>query len=203
MAEFYHDLITEKSFTTLQDLKRKFNFILIGGWAIFLYSKTLKSKDIDLIVDYNELDKIRKEFQLFKNERLMKYEIKIEEIDIDIYLPHFSKLGFPAEEIKNYCQSIEGFLVPIPEVLLIMKIFTFNNRKGTIKGRKDLIDIFGLLKKEKINWRKYKELVKKHNLEKINQEFKDLISSQISISELDLLNHQIAKLKKETLKYLS
>jgi len=203
MAEFYHDLTTEKSFLTLQDLKRKFNFILIGGWAIFLYSKTLKSKDIDLIIDYNELDKIRKEFQLFKNERLKKYEIKIEEIDIDIYLPHFSKLGFPAEEIKNYCQSIEGFLAPIPEVLLIMKIFTFNNRKGTTKGRKDLIDIFSLLKEEKINWRKYKELVEKYNLNKINEELKNLISSQTAIPELNLLNHQIAKLKREVSKNLS
>jgi len=200
--EFYHDLITEKSFKTLQQLKNKYDFILIGGWAIFLYSKALKSKDIDLIVDYDELDKLRKGFQLFKNERLKKYEIKIEEIDIDIYLSHFSKLGFPIEEIKNYCQSIEGFLAPIPEVLLIMKVFTFGERKGTTKGKKDLIDIFGLLKEEKINWQKYKELVEKYNLKKINEELKNLVSSQTAIPELNLLNHKISKLKKVVLKNL-
>ena len=202
MPEFYHDLITKKSFEALQQLKKKYNFILIGGLAIFLYSRTLKSKDIDLIIDYDELDKLRKDFQLFKNERLQKYEIKIEGIDIDIYLPHFSKLGFPIEEIKNYCQSIEGFLAPIPEVLLIMKAFTFGERKGTTKGKKDLIDIFGLLKEEKINWRKYKDLVEKYNLKKINEELKNLISSQAAIPELNLLNHQIAKLKREVLKNL-
>lgn len=202
MPEFYHDLITEKSWKTLQDLRKKFKFILIGGWAIFLYAKTLKSKDIDIIIDYGELDKIRKGFQLFKNERLKKYEIKIEGVDIDIYLPHFSELGFPVEETKNYCQSIEGFSAPIPEILLLMKVFTFGERKGTVKGKKDLIDIFSLLKEEKINWQKYKELIEKHKLEKINQELKRLISSQTAIPELNLLNHQISKLKKEALKNL-
>ncbi|MDO8743148.1 MAG: hypothetical protein Q7J30_01140, partial [Candidatus Azambacteria bacterium] len=168
----------------------------------FLYSKALKSKDIDIIIDYDELEKIRKDFQLFKNERLKKYEIKIGEIDVDIYLPHFSELGFPIEEIKNHCQPIEGFSAPIPEILLIMKIFTLGERKGTIKGHKDLIDIFSLLKEEKINWQKYKDLVEKYKLEKINQEFKNLISSQTAIPELNLLNHKISKLKKETLRNL-
>ena len=99
--EFYHNLITDKSFKILQDLRKKFDFILIGGWAVFLYTKSLKSKDIDIILDYDELEKIRKEFNLFKNERLKKYEIKIDEVDVDIYLPFFSKLGMPVEEIKN------------------------------------------------------------------------------------------------------
>lgn len=202
MPEFYHELITEKSFKILQDLNKRFKFILIGGWAIFLYSKALKSKDIDLIVDYDELEKIRQDFQLFKNERLKKYEIKTEEIDADIYLPHFSKLGFPVEEIKNYIQSVEGFIVPLPEILLILKTVALAERKGTAKGKKDLIDIFSLLKDEKINWKKYKELIEKYKLEKTNQELKNLISSQSAIPELDLLNYKISKLKKEVLNNL-
>jgi hypothetical protein len=111
-------------------------------------------------------------------------------------------LGFPIEEIKNYCQSIEGFLAPLPEVLLIMKAFTFGERKGTVKGKKDLIDIFSLLKEEKINWQSYKELIEKYNLKEVNEEFKNLISSQSPIPELNLLNHQISKLKKKILKIL-
>ena len=200
MSEFYHGLITEKSFKILQDLRRKFNFILIGGWAIFLYTKTLKSKDIDIIIDYDQLEKLKKEFNVFKNERLKKYEIKIEGIDIDIYLPFFSDLGFPVEELKNYTQTFEGFIVSIPEILLILKGVTFKERKGTVKGGKDLIDIFSLLKEKQIDWQKYKEIIKKYNLEKINQELKNLVSSQGAIPELKLLNHQIAKLKKEILK---
>ena len=202
MSEFYHDLITEKSFKILQNLKRKFDFILIGGWAIFLYTKALKSKDIDIIVDYDELEKFKKEFDIVKNERLKKYEAKVEQIDIDVYLPHYSNIGLPVEEIKKYTQSIEGFNVPIPEVLLILKTYTFFQRKNTTKGRKDLIDIFSLLSKEIINWQEYKELIKKYNLEEINKKLKELISSTKNLPELNLLNHQLSRLKRKILENL-
>lgn len=201
--DFYHDLITEESFKILRDLKRKFDFILIGGWAIFLYTKALKSKDIDIVIGYDELEKLRREFDIFKNERLKKYEIKIEGIDVDIYLPYFSNLGFPVEEIKKYCQSLEGFLVPTPEILLLLKVFTICQRKNTTKGKKDLIDIFSLISQKKIDWQIYKDLIKKHNLEKISQELKKLIASQGAMPELDLSNHKIARLKKETLRKLN
>jgi len=202
MPQYYHDLITEKSFKILQDLKRKFDFILIGGWAVYLYTKASKSKDIDIIVDYDQLEKFKKEFDVFKNERLKKYQVKIEEIDIDIYLPYFSDLKFPIEEIKNYTQSIEGFKVPIPEILLILKVKTYFERKGTTKGEKDFLDIFNLIKNEKINWEKYKELIKRYNLKEINQKLKEIISLPKSIPQLSLLNHQIASLKKKILEKL-
>ena len=53
--EYYQNIITAKSFQILQALKRQYDFILIGGWAVFLYTRTLKSKDIDIIVDYPAL----------------------------------------------------------------------------------------------------------------------------------------------------
>ena len=199
MPGFYHDLITEKSFKILQDLRKKFKFILIGGWAVFLYARALKSKDIDIIVDYDELEKIRKEYALFKNDRLKKYEIKTEETDIDIYLPYFSDLGLKPEEIQNYCQSIEGFLAPVAEILLILKVCAYLERKGSVKGGKDLIDIFSLLKNVKIDWQKYTELIKKYGQEKLSEEFKNLVSGQRAIPELDLSEHKISRLKKEIL----
>ncbi len=202
MTEFYHDLVTEKSFKILQDLKRKFNFILIGGWAVYLYTKALKSKDIDIVVDYEELGKFKKEFPIFKNERFKKYEAKIEEVDIDIYLPYFSDLKFPLEELKNYLQSIEGFKAPIPEVLLILKVNTYLERKGTTKGEKDFLDIFTLISNEKIDWQIYKRLIKKYQLESLNQKLKEIIFSAKSIPQLNLLNHQISRLKKKILKNL-
>ena len=200
--EYYHDLITEKSFKILQNLKKKFKFILIGGWAIFLYTRALKSKDIDIIIDYDELEKFKKEFDIVKNERLKRYEAKIEQIDIDIYLPYYSNIGLSPEEIKKYTQSIEGFEVPIPEVLLILKTYTFFQRKNTTKGRKDLIDIFSLLAKEIINWQEYKELIERYNLEQMSEKLKELISSTKNLPELNLLNHQLSKLKRKILKNL-
>ncbi len=200
--KYYHDLITEKSFKILQDLRREFDFILIGGWAIFLYTKALKSKDIDIIIDYDELEKFKKEFDIVKNERLKKYEAKTGGVDIDIYLLYYSHIGLRVEEIKKHTQSIEGFEVPIPEILLILKTYTFFQRKNTTKGRKDLIDIFSLLLKEIINWQEYKELIKKYNLEEINKKLKELISSTKNLSELNLLNHQLSRLKRKILENL-
>ncbi len=199
MPEFYHQLVTEKSFKLLQDLRKKYKFILIGGWAVFLYSKALKSKDIDIIVDYDELEKIRNNFDLFKNERLKKYEIKIEEVDVDIYLPYFSKLGLSVEEIKNYTNSVEGFLAPTIEMLLILKIYTCGERQGTNKGRKDAIDIFSLIEGEKIDWEKYKNLVTKYKFEKITDELRKLLFSTDSVPELNISNHQMAKMKNKIL----
>lgn len=202
MPEFYHQLITEESFKLLKELKRKYDFILIGGWAVFLYTKTLKSKDIDLVIDYSELGKLRMNFEVFKNERLKKYEIKIKGVDVDIYLPFFSALGFPVEKIQNYVQSLEGFVVPYPEILLILKTATYQERKGTTKGTKDLIDIFSLLKKAEINWQTYQKIIKKYKLQGLNQELKKLITSTGPISELNLNEYQIARLKKQVLKEL-
>jgi len=73
----------------MQDLKKeKFRFIVIGGWAIYLWTGQHKSKDVDIIIpDFKELESLNKRYILKKNDRLKKYEIKIEEIDIDIYLP--------------------------------------------------------------------------------------------------------------------
>jgi len=199
MKELYHDLITKKSFEILKEFKKKFNFILIGGWAVYFYAKTLKSKDIDIIVDYNVLGEIKKEYEVFKNQRLKKYEIKIEGVDIDIYLPFFSKLSFPVEEIKNYTHFIEGFEIPFPEVLLILKIKPCVERIGSLKGRKDLLDIFSLLSKEIIDWNLYKKFIKRYSLQNLNEEFKKIIISVKSLPELRLSCHFISKLKKSVL----
>ena len=199
MAEYYHNLITEKSFKILQDLRKKYQFILIGGWAIFLYSQALKSKDIDIIIEYEELEKLKNDFSVFKNERLKKYEIKIEEIDIDIYLPFYSQLGLPLEKIKQYTQSQEGFIVPWPEILLIFKLGVFVKRKNSAKGQKDFLDIFSLLKSSLINWQKYQEIIKKYSLNQLNDDLKNLVSSAQSLAELNLNEQSIAKLKKKIL----
>jgi len=197
--EYYHSLITEKSFQILKDLRKKYQFVLIGGWAIFLYTKALKSKDIDLIIEYDELKKLKTDFSVYKNERLKKYEIKIEDTDIDIYLPFYSQLGLPIEEIKKYIRSQEGFTVPCPEILLILKTYVFKRRGASPKGKKDLLDIFSLLKSDLINWQIYHGLTKKYNFKSLNNDLKDLVGSVKPLAELNLNEQLIAKLKKKIL----
>ena len=42
--DYWHNLIVEKSWNVLQQLKGKFDFILIGGWASYFWTKASKSK---------------------------------------------------------------------------------------------------------------------------------------------------------------
>lgn len=80
--KFWHDAVTDKSFYTLQSLRKDFDFVVIGGWAVFLYTQTLKSKDIDIIVDLEVLARLKNRFDVTKNERLQKYEIKFDGFDL-------------------------------------------------------------------------------------------------------------------------
>ncbi|MFH1457268.1 MAG: DUF6036 family nucleotidyltransferase [Patescibacteria group bacterium] len=199
---YYQDIITTKSFKILQDLKRNYNFILIGGWAVFLHTQKLKSKDIDIIVDYAELEKLRKKFSLNKNERLKKYEIQLEQTDIDIYLPHYSDLKIPLEEIKQYTTNIEGFIILKPEILLILKQTAFSDRQGSNKGEKDKIDIISLVNMDNFDFNLYQKILKKYNLENYQKELIDLLKSVNEVFELWLNQYQYSKLKKKILKLL-
>jgi len=202
MAEFYQNLITEKSFKILQDLRRQYDFILIGGWAVFLYTKALKSKDIDLIVDYLELERLKEKFNLIKNDRLKKYEIKQEEVDVDIYLSHYSNLGISVKEIGNYSISREGFLVPKIEMLLALKQFVFNHRRGSSKGEKDRLDILSLLRTEEIKWNFYLELLEKHGLSEFKEKLSALLKEVREAPELGLNEYAMAKLRNKIFKEL-
>jgi hypothetical protein len=200
--EYYQDLITKKSFEILQNLKRKYDFILIGDWAVFLYNQALKSKDIDIIIEYDELEKIKKDFDLNKNERLKKYEIKTDELDIDLYLPFYSNLGLPAEEIKNHLNNLEGFFVPKPEILLILKQTAYLKRLASPKGNKDKIDIIGLLNLD-LDFKFYKNILKKYNLEDYLEELRILLKDTDQVLELNLNKFKYSKLKKKILKQLN
>ena len=118
---FYHSITTDKSWQLLLNLRKKYKFILIGGWAVFLYTRALKSKDIDVVIEFSELEKLRDEFIITKNNRLKKYEAKAEGLDIDIYVPFYSNPGLPAEVLKEFVVNLEGFKVPQKEILAILK----------------------------------------------------------------------------------
>lgn len=143
--ELYHDAIVERSWAALQDLRRRFEFALIGGWAAWIHTRGAKSRDIDIIVDYPVLAELRLAYPVRKNERLKKYEIKADGFDIDIYLPHYSTtLAVPPEIVLQRLENREGFAVPDVDTLLILKLGAWQDRRGTPKGEKDLLDILAL-----------------------------------------------------------
>jgi len=200
--EFWHNLITEKSFGLLQNLRKQFNFVLIGGWAVYLYTQSLKSKDIDMIVELETLGQLKKVFNVFKNDRLKKYEIKTEGIDIDIYIPFWSDLGLPVTQIIQNTISLEGFKVPQKEILLILKLFAHNQRKASLKGEKDMLDIISLLRIEVFNAQLFRTILQNNNLLYLEQELKDILNSCMQIKELDMNSKQFSDFKKKILKLI-
>lgn len=201
--DYYHNLVTDKSWQILKNLKERFDFLLIGGWAVYLYTQRLKSKDIDLVVDFENLSKIKSELPTVKNEYLAKYEARDEEIQIDIYVPYYSNPGLPAEELFFYSTNVADFKTVSKEILALLKQKALNNRSQTIKGKKDLADLLSLWQLPDFNWAKFKQFVKKYKkMSELDFALK-IIKSTRSFAELDLNEYAFSKLKKQLLSHFS
>ena len=196
--EYWNSLLTEKSWKILQEIKKKYNFILIGGWAVYLLTQQQKSKDIDIVIDIKELEKLKQE-NITKNDRLKKYELKKEEIDIDIYVEYYSQLAMPVEDIKQHAIKIQGFKMASPETLLILKQGAYNDRKNSVKGEKDKIDMISIIFFTDFDFGKYKQLLKKYKLEAWQHELKRIISSFNDYNALNMTPRELKK-KKEAFK---
>lgn len=170
---------------------------MIGGWAIWLLTKTLKSKDIDIIVDFKELTKLKEKFQIKKNQHLKKYELVIDEVDIDIYVPYYSDLGVPLNKIKTI--TIQGFKIPEPQYLLVMKQYTYHKREGP-KKEKDLIDIFALTTVTDL--KKYLQLTKELNKPQYVNDLIALIRSFKDYQFLNITPRKFKLMKNQSLKNL-
>ena len=146
MAEFWNSDVTNASWERLLLLNKEIKFMLIGGWAVYLYTKLQKSKDIDIVVDYETLRYLGKNYALNKNDRLRKYEIKLDKFDIDVYLPRYSKLSIqPSDLLSRFSDSMEGICVPRSDALMTLKLGALNARADSLKGWKDKVDVIGLL----------------------------------------------------------
>ena len=192
--DYYHNIITQKSWEELTKLGKTCNFVLIGGWATYLYTKTLKSKDIDILTEYEELGKLRKNYNVTKNERLKKYEARREEIQIDIYLPHYSVIGIPVEDLIKQTTSFEGFTLLKKEWLLSLKIYVLNQRLRSTKGEKDFLDILSLFKTD-INAPQLLKIIKKYKLESAFKVFMEILNERNEALEINLNRHKYKKLK--------
>jgi len=174
--EFWNEVIIDKSWDLLQNLRKNIDFILIGGWAVYLLTKAFKSKDIDIIVDFENLSKL-KELGIRKNDKLKKYETDIEGTDIDIYVSYYSKFVLPTEDIIKETVNVEGFKLPKSEILLILKQQAEISRKNVVKGQKDRTDILALLLNKKINFSVYKKTLEKFGIKDYFRHLKKIVSS--------------------------
>lgn len=200
--DYYRDIITEKSWVTLQSLVKDYAFVLIGGWAVWLWTKQLKSKDIDIVIDFPGLTRLKERYPLTKNDRLKKYEALDGPVAIDIYVPHWSAPGIPAEDLLDQAVSRKGFRVTPPEALLLTKQAAYASHAGSAKGRKDLIDIVSLLLLAEFDWKTYQNSTRQYN-SGLWQSLRTLLTSQTSIPELELNPHAYARAKKRWIAHLA
>jgi len=199
--EFWNSQLTEKSWQILQDLNKKYDFILIGGWATYLWAKQQKSKDIDIVVEIKELQRLKTE-NLLKNDRLKKYEIKTGDLDIDIYASHYSILTIPPEDLKEYAKKTDGFRVASPEALMILKQGAYEDRKNSFKGEKDKIDIISLLFFSDFDLKSYKVILKKYSLNHYIENLIYLLRNFDDYNSLNLTPRGFKIKKEEILKKL-
>ena len=202
--EFWNSILTEESWNILKKLQKKpFKFILIGGWAAYMWTKLHKSKDIDIIVyDFKDLEYLKKEYDLKKNDNLKKYEIVFGEIDLDIYVLYYSKLTLPIKEIKKYIEKVEGIEVVSPEILLILKQGAELDREHSVKGNKDRIDIMTLLFYADIDLKQYNILLERYKLKDYLKRLKKIIMEFREVKYLDLNPREFKLKKKEILEKL-
>lgn len=194
---FYHNIITQKSWEELKILNKKVKFVLIGGWATYLYTRQLKSKDIDILVDYDQLSRLRENYEVIKNDRLKKYEARKEEIQIDTYLPRYSEIGIPVDILIDSSISLEGFRVLKKEFLICLKIYVFTIRGRTPKGEKDFLDILSLFKSGAGDINMIMKIKKDYNLEKQFVYFISFLDERVEALEVGLNKHRYKRLKTE------
>ena len=115
------------------------------------------------------------------------------------YVPKFSKLIIPVEDILNLTIEKEGFIMPRPEVLLILKLNAFIDRGKSPKGRKDMTDIAGLVFFADCDFNFFKELTIKYGLPDYPRVLLSIIENfdRSYISNLGLNQNEFAKLRKK------
>lgn len=194
--EFWSELLTRASWEEILELKKKLNFVLIGGWAAYLHTDAHKSKDIDLLLDYDELRKLGSLYDVKKNDRLHKYEVSMDKFDIDVYLPHFSQLAIPVEDLlKEHTIMLRGIKTIDGESLLILKQGAEIERRHSIKGKKDAIDLLTILIHGNVDLKKYSLLLKKYEKKNYVEELMYVIR-MFDDKDLPFLNINFVAYKK-------
>lgn len=168
----WRDEVVEKSWRVLADLKGLADFVLIGGWGVYLWTRKLKSRDIDICIDQENFYRLQSElmqrdYGLKRNVRLMKFEALIGDVEVDIYTPFMSKLVVPCLDVfdRKLYSLIERFRVATPEALLLLKAQAAQQRWHAEKGVKDRVDIISLLKFADVKHDKLKQMLEKYDKE--------------------------------------
>jgi len=150
--EVWNARAIERSERVLRKLRELCDFVLIGGWAVYFWTRAVKSIDIDIYMDFSDFFFLQSKLlemgtKLKINRKLKKYEVQIDEVEVDIYTPSMCGLIVPCKDVleNNWFKVIANFKVILPEPLLLLKLQAESERKSSIKGFKDRCDLIALL----------------------------------------------------------
>ena len=185
----WRDEVVERSWRVLGELRGFADFVLIGGWGVYLWTRKLKSRDVDVYIDQKNFYKLQSEltlrgYVLKRNVRLMKFEALISDVEVDIYTPFMSKLVVPCLDMfdRKLYSVIEGFKVAIPEVLLLLKAQAARDRWHAEKGLKDRVGIISLLKFADVKQYVLEQMLKDYDTKHM---LRDAIKRAISESRIE------------------
>lgn len=179
----------ERSWRVLGELKGFADFVLIGGWGVYLWARKLKSRDIDVYIDQKNFYKLQSEltlrgYALKRNVRLLKFEALITDVEVDIYTPFMSRLAVPCLDVfeRKLYSVVDGFKVAFPEVLLLLKAQVARERWHAEKGLKDRVDILSLLKFADVKRDVLEQMLKEYD---VQHKLRDTIKRVISESRIE------------------
>ena len=185
----WRDEVVERSWRVLGDLKGFADFVLIGGWGVYLWTRKLKSRIIDVYIDQENFYKLQSEltqkgYALKRNARLRKFEALIGDVEVDIYTPFVSRLVIPCLDVfdRKLYSVIEGFKVAIPEVLLSLKAQAAKDRWHAEKGLKDRVDIISFLQFADVKRDVLEQMLMEYDTK---QTLRDVIKRTISESRIE------------------
>jgi len=185
----WRDDAVERSWRVLGELKGFADFVLIGGWGVYLWTRKLKSRDVDVYIDQENFYRLQSEltqrgYVLKRNVRLMKFEALISDVEVDIYTPFVSRLVIPSLDVfdRKLYSLIEGFKVAIPEVLLLLKAQAARDRWHAEKGLKDRVDIISLLRFADVKRDVLEQMLKDYDTKHM---LRDAINRAVSESRIE------------------
>jgi len=207
----WRDDIVERSWMVLGELKELADFVLIGGWAVYFWSRRLKSRDIDLYIDQENFYRLQsallqKDYAVKRNVRLKKFEALIGDVEVDIYTPFMSNLVVPCLDVfaGKLFSLVEGFKVAIPEVLLLLKAQAAQQRWQAEKGLKDRVDIISLLKFVDVKRDLLEQMLRKYDRKNLLREVikRTIVESRIEYKFLGLAYEKDGVQLKKSFEYL-
>jgi len=140
--------------------------VVIGGWAVYLYTNAQKSEDVDLAIGYESLN-FFKPYGINEYEGLkIKYSV-VNGTTVDLFIEEYSdkELPLPVRDIIKEHVLIGNKKVVNRELLLLLKLWGYL-RFDDVKLRKDIIDTVSLLFYSHIDLEKFRRYTVKYGITK-------------------------------------